>query len=140
MSGKPLPVAQIAKLADDIREIRNYAENHGFDTSLVQASVSPTNDKSSWDWPAILLTLFTVFLLLLLSIPVLYEPLPPKITNLVFVIGAVLVVGASASAHKKFENMTITCIVSIGLVVVLLVGSGVFTPREAADRLQELRN
>lgn len=41
MSGKPLPIEQIAKLAADIREIKDFAENHGFDTSLVQATVSP---------------------------------------------------------------------------------------------------
>lgn len=141
MSGKPLPIEQIAKLAADIREINNFAENHGFDTSFVQATVSPglPDAGKSWDWPLISLGGFSVLLIGLLSVLAFYEPISPKAANFLLVVGMLFVVGSSAAAHKKFDNYTITAIVCSGMIVVLLVGAGVFTPREAADRLQEMQ-
>jgi hypothetical protein len=42
---KDLPVHQIAKLADDIRVIQNFAENYNFDNSLLKASGQQSGDS-----------------------------------------------------------------------------------------------
>jgi len=140
MSGKPqLPIEQIAKLAADIRDITGYAENHGFDTGLLHAKVTPGSPPASkCDWPLISLGGFAVLLIVLLSVLTFYEPISSKAANFLFVAGMLFVVGASTAAHKKFDNSVITGIICIGLLAVLLVGSGVFTPREAVEQLQEI--
>jgi hypothetical protein len=139
MRRKRLPIEEIAKIAADIRKIEDFAENHGFDTSLVQATVNPgLVNSSSLDWPIISLIGFGILLGLLLSIPIFFEQITQKVANFIFVIGLLFVIGASVSAHKKFENNLITAVIGIGMLVALLVGGGVLTPREAADRLQEI--
>lgn len=139
MSAKPLPLEQIAKLADDIRIIKDFAENHGFDTSLVHATVTPGKSNVR-DWPLISLAIFIALIFVPLSILTFSDSIPQKTANFLLVIGMLFVVCAGVSAHKKFENNVITAIVCIGLIVVLLVGAGIFTPREAADRLQEMNS
>ncbi|ELC7279782.1 hypothetical protein RJO76_000812 [Aeromonas veronii] len=142
MSSKPqLPIEKISQLAADIREINNYAENHGFDAGLLHAQVTPSSGSISrnYDWSLISLVGFSCLLIALLYILTFYEPISSKVANFLFVSGMFLVVGASTAAHKKFENSIITSIICIGFLGVLLVGSGVFTPREAVEQLQEMR-
>lgn len=141
MSGKPpLPIDQIAKLAADIQVIENYAENHGFASGLLDVTVTPgTNSAHKCDWSLFSLGCFTLLLIVLLSVLAFYEPITLKATNFLIVVGMLLVVGASTAAHKKFDNSVITGIICVGMLAVLLVGSGVFTPREAVEQLQEIK-
>ncbi|MFM5254937.1 hypothetical protein ACEUBK_12590 [Aeromonas hydrophila] len=142
MSGKPqLPIDQIKQLAADIREINNYAANHGFDAGLFHAQVNPSSPSKSWvlDWTLITLVGFSLLFIALLSVLAFYEPISSKASNFLFVSGMLLVVGISTAAHKKFDNQTITGIICVGLFGVLLVGSGVFTPREAVEQLKEMK-
>jgi hypothetical protein len=133
-----LPLEKIAKIADDIRLIQNFAENHGFDTGLIQATVTPSlpDISEKWNWPLISLIVFPILLMAVLAMFAFYETMSPKTANFLLVVGLLFVIGASVAAHNKFDNSVITSIVCIGLIAVLLVGAGVFTPREAVDRLQ----
>lgn len=141
MTGKPqLPVDQIAKLAENIKVITNYAENNGFAPGLLDATVSPIPSQANkLDWPMISLVSFTCLLLLLLAIITFHEPITPKTANFLFVAGMLLVVFSSVAAHKKFENSVITAIIGIGMSAILLVGAGILTPLEAVKQLQEMQ-
>ena len=39
MSDNKLPIEQITKLANDVRLIQNFTENHNFDNSLLEAKL-----------------------------------------------------------------------------------------------------
>lgn len=142
MSGKPLPIKEIRELAADIREIKDFAENHGFDPSLVQATVTPSMNQTymAWDWPLLSLGICVLLLLILLGGIAFYELDSPKLVNFLFVVGMILVVAATVAGHKRFDSHGITIIICVGLTAVLLVGTGVLTPKEAADRLQSMSN
>lgn len=135
-----LPIEQITKLAEDIRLIKDFAENHNFDASLLKAKITPANASAkASDLPLILLTTSIFLLLLVLGILNFSGPYSQKASSFIFVIGMLLVVSAAASAHRKFKDNVVTTIFATGLIFVLLVGAGIFTPKEAADRLQQLR-
>ena len=44
MTGQ-LPIEQITKLAEDVRLIKDFAENHNFDTSLLSENITPPPNK-----------------------------------------------------------------------------------------------
>ena len=139
MSGKQLPIEQITKLADDIRVIKDFAENHNFDASLFKAKITPTSVTSkSRDLPLITLFISITFLFGTLGILTFAGPFSQKANGFIFLIGMLFVISSVVSAHKKFKETIVTTIFAIGLIFVLLVGAGIFTPREAADRLQQL--
>jgi hypothetical protein len=140
MSNKPLPIDQIRKLAEDVRLIKDFAENHNFDASLINAAVSPTGSSAkSWDWPMIATFLFVAILLGCIAVLNFWEPLSSAATKFVFTVGLLSAVLASISIHKKFDNTTITIITCVGLVVVLLIGCGILTPKEAVGEFQKYR-
>jgi lysylphosphatidylglycerol synthetase-like protein (DUF2156 family) len=124
MSNKPLPIDQIRKLAEDVRLIKDFAENHNFDASLINAAVTPTGSSGrSLDWPLMATFFFVVVLLGSIAVLNFWEPLSSAATKFVFTFGLLSAVFASISIHKKFENTTITVITCAGLVVVLLIAS-----------------
>lgn len=58
--------------------------------------------------------------------------------SFVFLIGLLFIISATMSAHLKFKNNVITGVVVIGLILLLFIGTGIFTPKEALDRAGEL--
>ena len=55
MSENKVPIDQIAKLADDVRLIKDFAENHNFDNSFLTASVVPSKSSKNHDIPLIVM-------------------------------------------------------------------------------------
>jgi len=66
---KNLPVEKISKLADDIRTITNFAENHNFDASLLTVAVTPKKGSEGIvDWPLIGMFSFIFLIIVVLGI------------------------------------------------------------------------
>lgn len=144
MSGRPnLPVDQIAKIADDIREIKDYAENHGFDAGLFNVSVRPATKssapKASFDWPLWLMVGFFLGVVGIAAALIFVEALTSKQTTFAVVVGLLFVVVATMSTHLKFKNGTVTFIAAFGACTLLLVGAGLITPKEALDGVKGLK-
>lgn len=138
MSNKQLPIEQISKLAEDVRLIKDFAENHNFDTSLFQARVTPVGKGSTQkSWSISVLTGSFIFLVIILAVLTFSDSLSRKVTNFLFLIGMLSVTLATAAIHRKYKETTVTTVVAVGLVLVLLVGAGIFTPEEAANRLEQ---
>jgi hypothetical protein len=139
MNQKPLPIGEIKSLAADIRLIKDFAENHNFDASLINATVEVKDSRfKSRNWSMIIGAFFTILVVVTIGMLNFWEGLTPTASKFVFALGLLFAVIASLCAQKCFDNITITVIYGLGLVVVLLVGAGVFTPREAVGELQKL--
>ncbi|MDZ5111867.1 hypothetical protein [Pseudomonas putida] len=135
---KPLSHDEIKQLADDIRLIQNYTQSEGFDKNLFNAKVTPSpSDKTSIDTPIVCAGTFIALLIACLIAIALIEDIPPKIFNLIFVLGLAFIVLSTMSIHKKFSNHVMTWTCGIGMSIVLLVGAGVYTPKEAAAIAQK---
>lgn len=135
---KPLSHDEIKRLADDIRLIQNYTQSEGFDKNLLNATISSTpSGKINLDTPIVCAGIFIALLISCLIAIALIETLPPKIFNLIFVLGLVFIVLSTMSIHKKFSNHVMTWLCGIGLSAVLLVGAGIYTPKEAVTIAQK---
>jgi predicted membrane channel-forming protein YqfA (hemolysin III family) len=137
MTVNKLPIAQISKLADDVRLIKDFAENHNFDASLLTANVTPpTNIYSKFDLPLISMVSFILLVLCAIAVIKLWEPpLSPSVSGFMFIIGLAFSIIASIAAHIRFQDKIVTSIVVIGLLMVLFIGAGIFTPEEAVDKV-----
>ena len=138
-----LPIDQITKLADDVRLIQDFAENHNFDSSLLTAEVVPVESakskKNAPDFP--LYILCTSMFLVLASIAVIKFFIPPlstAVNSFIFLVGLLFTVIATMSAHMRFKDNIVTGIVAVGLIMVLFIGAGIFTPQEVLDKASDI--
>lgn len=135
-----IPVEQISKLADDIRTIENFSENHNFDSGLLTAKIKPntSNNKIELDWP--LISMLICFALILISFAVIlfFDSISEPAKKFMLLINLVLVILSSISAHRKFDNNIITIIAVVGGVIVVLIGAEILTPKEAVDSFKEI--
>ena len=53
-------------------------------------------------------------------------------------LGLVAATTASVCAHLRFNNNVVTLIVVVGAIVIIAVGFGVITPREAFEKAEQL--
>jgi hypothetical protein len=140
MSQKPIPIREIKELAEDIRLIKDFAENHNFDATLINATVEAKSSKlESWDWSMIFGAFFTILVVGTIASLNFWAGLPPTASKFIFTLGLLFAGLASVCIHKRFENITMTTISGLVLVVVLLIGGGVITPREAVSEVQKIR-
>lgn len=132
-----VPVNEIKALAEDVRLIQNFSENHNFDASLLRAEVSPYKQSpSKIDFP--LISMVACILLVVLSIALIsfwQPPFSPKLSGFVFVVGLVFATLAAMSTHMKFKDKMVTGIAIIGLLMALFIGAGIFTPEQAVDKV-----
>jgi hypothetical protein len=136
---KNLPLEQIAKLADDIRTITNFAENHNFNASLLTVAVPSTRaDSALLDRPLIGMAVSITLVIAILAILKFWPSLSPAISNFLFLVGIIIAILAAVCSHLRFKEKTITSITVLGLVAVLFLGAGIFTPKEAVDQIREL--
>jgi len=135
---KNLPIDQISKLADDIRTINNFTENHNFDASLLTVAVTPKKvNSSAFDWPIIGMFFFIFLIVGVLAIIKFNESLSIASSNFLLLVGLIFAVLSSVCSHLKFKDRMITGLTLVGLVVVLLIGAGIFTPKEAVDQIKD---
>jgi len=140
MSDKQLPIEQIAKLAEDVRLIKDFAENHNFDTSLLTAKLSP-KDNSSKKYDNCMIVMVSFICLVLATIAVIKLWSPPLSTSqnsFAFIVGLVFIIVSSMAAHIRFQDKTVTGIVVVGLLMALFIGAGIFTPQEAVDKVGQI--
>lgn len=127
-----LSVADIAKAAEDVRTIQKFQNeslNNGFDSSLIQVDVTPAKESKSKDWPLISFALFLIVLLFMISSSIAFD-FSDKVKNIMLVLSFAVAMLVVMSAHIRFKQLAITIIVSVGLIVFILVGFGVLTPKE----------
>jgi hypothetical protein len=134
-----VPVDQIKALAEDVRLIKDFAENHNFDASLLNAKVSPSkNSTTDKDWPLVSMIACIIFVLLsVAAIKFWQPPFSQSVSSFVFVVGLIFATLAAMSAHMKFKDNIVTIIAIIGLLMVLFIGAGIFTPEQAFDKVGE---
>ena len=139
MTQKTIPISEIKSLADDIRLIKDFTENHNFDASLINASIGAKNDNSKpWDWPLIFASVFTVLVVSTIAALNFWDGLSITATKFIFVLGLLFAGLASLCVHRRFDNTTMTIITGVVLSIFLLVGAGIFTAKEAVSELQKL--
>lgn len=138
MTQKPIPITEIAKIADDIRLIKDFSENNNFDASLINATIQPRVDKKPWDWPLICASLFSLFLIFIIALMKFWKELSEAGVSFLFILGLLFGGVATISLHKRFEDLTITITSGIVLSLILLIGSGVLTPKEVIDEAKQL--
>lgn len=130
---------QIAKVADDIRVINNFAENHNFDKNLFSVPPNLPGSGTSHDIAIIVMVASMLSVLATAAIFLFWSPpLNKEMRVFVFLIGLLATIFATMSAHLKFKNNVITGAAAIGLIILLSIGAGEFTPREALDKASEL--
>ena len=140
MTDNKIPIDQITKLAEDVRLIKDFTENHNFDHSLLSAEfVVPNKSERSIDMPLIVM-IFSMLLVLATAAVILFfnANLSSEMNSLIFLIGLLFMIFAIMSAHLKFKNHVITSLVAIGLFMLLFIGAGIFTPKEALNKAGEL--
>lgn len=136
-----LPIKEISKLADDIRLIQDFAENHNFNSNLLNAEVT-TKSKSILsirDWPLVGFFISMALVVCVIAILKFYSPLSNNASSFIFVIGILFATISIACSHMRFGNVTITIVVAIGLFLFLFIGADIFTPQEAITNLKELK-
>ena len=135
-----LPIDQISKIADDVRLIQNFAENHNFDSSFLTAKVVSPETKNFIDYPLCSMVFSMLFLLVSIAFIKFYTPpLSTAMNSFVFLIGLLFTTIATMSAHMRFKENTVTIIVAIGLLMLLFIGAGIFTPEQALDRASGIK-
>lgn len=78
MSENRLPIEQIAKLADDVRLIKDFAENHNFDNSFLNVSVVPAVSSKNHDTPCIVMIVSMLLVLVSTAVILFWSPLYAK--------------------------------------------------------------
>lgn len=129
-------VDAIHKLADDIREIKNFTENHNFDSSLLSVSVTPASnssmDDSSFDKSVWVCSLSVIAVLACVFSDV-YFVFEAKHTTLLFLMSILLTGIASIATHLRFQNGVATGILACFLVAIILIGFDIYTPKEVVN-------
>lgn len=134
---KNLPLEKISKLADDIRIITNFAENHNFDASLLTVAVTPKKGNDGIiDWPLIGIFSFIGLVIGVLAILKFSDSLSTASSNFLLLVGIIIAILASVCSHLRFKDKIITGLTVVGLVAVLFVGAGIFTPKEAVTQIK----
>ena len=128
-----VPIEQIAKIADDVRTIENFAANNNFDSSLIASRIIPGSNSRSAGWLVLAIVISVTILVAIICAFLFWPELPEAVNRFLFLIGILDVGLISACVHGKFRESTITWIVAIATSVVLLVAAGIFTPREAIE-------
>jgi hypothetical protein len=130
----------IHKLADSIRIIEGFTENHGFDGSLLNVKVS-SGKATPIEIKKLDLQLTGFFISALLAIAAagcnVYFDITPKISTLLLLLGIISAGFAVMAAHLKFKNVGATTIITCFLLAVLVIGFEIYTPREVADKAAE---
>lgn len=134
---KNLPLEKISKLADDIRIITNFAENHNFDASLLTVAVTPKKGNDGIiDWPLIGMFSFIGLVIGVLAILKFSDSLSTASSNFLLLVGIIIAILASVCSHLRFKDKIITGLTVVGLVAVLFVGAGIITPKEAVTQIK----
>ena len=127
----------IHKLADSIRVIEGFTENHGFDGSLLNVKVS-SGKPTPIEIKKFDLQLGGFFIAALLALAAVgcnvYYNVTPKVSTLLLLLGIISSGFAVMAAHLKFKNTGATTIITCFLLAVLVIGFEIYTPREVADK------
>ena len=135
-----LPLEQIEKIAGDIRLIQNFAENHNFDSDLLNANVIPKKGFKSqkWDWSLISMFVFLGLVVLVLALLKFSSNLSEGASSFLFLLGVLFGTLATMCTHMRFQDRSITIIVAIGIFLILFIGAGIFTPKEAIENIKDI--
>ena len=141
MTPEKLTLEQIAKAAENVRTIerfQNESLNNGFNAGLISVEVIPYSSASKkWDWPFIFLIIFTSAVLVSIIVKSMLT-LSQKLDSLLLICALLAGTLAVLSVHLKFKQVIASIILSVGLIVVISIGFGVLTPKEALAEAKEI--
>jgi uncharacterized membrane protein YGL010W len=116
-----------------MEEVRNLFENHGL---RIEDYIEkpPAQLKTKFlIAPAVVLSI-VLLLLVLLS-----NRCSPIVLTLIYILGFGSGTWLTVSTQLKFKNTIATFVVAIGTLLMVLVASGLFSPREAAEFIKDIR-
>ncbi|KXI23678.1 hypothetical protein [Photobacterium sanguinicancri] len=129
---------EIHRLADDIRVIKGFTENNGFDSTLINVNISPKKDKKGKVVDYCLICFLLSCLVFVVSVSVnVYMDITVKQSELLMVVSLLFVGFTTMSAHLKFKNNGATTIITIFMLAVFLIGFGIFTPKEVVEKAEQ---
>jgi len=144
-SERKMDVEELHKLADSIRVIKDFSENHGFESDLFNVNFPPKKStdstkntiKGGKDWSVVIFIICVILSLVCIGVNV-YLAVTPKET-LLLMLGSIIFTGFSImAAHLRWKNITATTIAAGVLLAVVAIGYGVFTPKEVAEKAEKL--
>ena len=116
-----------------MEEVRNLFENHGL---RIEDYIEkpPAQLKTKFlIMPAVVLSI-ALLLLVLLS-----NRCSPIVLTLIYLLGFGGGTWLTVSTQLKFNNTMATFVVAIGALLMVLVASGLFSPKEAAEFIKDIR-
>ena len=116
-----------------VEEVRNLLENNGLKLEDYIEKPPSLLKTRFLITPAVLLCV-ALFLLVLVS-----RSCSPIMLTLIYLLGFGGGTWLTAGTQLKFRNTVATFVVAIGALLMLLVASGIFSPREAAEFLRDIR-
>ena len=115
------------------KEVRDLLENHGLRLEDLLEQPAPPLRAAHLTIPAILLCV-ALLLLALMS-----RSCSPAALTLIYLLCLGCGTWLAVSIQLKFRNGMATFVVAIGVILMILVASGVFSPKEAAEFIKDIR-
>ena len=134
-SQQKISYEQIHRLASDIREIKDFTENHGFDSSLIAVNITPEKSSTSEQGQKstkLILILATIGVLALSCINI-YFDVSDKVSTILLVSGIGLAGVSAMAAQLKFKNGAVTGIFTTFLLAVIAIAFDIYTAREVME-------
>ena len=116
-----------------VEEVRNLLENNGLKLEDYIEKPSVHLKTGFLIAPAVLLCV-ALFLLALVS-----RSCSPIVLTLIYIFGFGGSTWLTVSIQLKFRNTVATFVMAIGALLMLLVASGIFSPKEVAEFLKDIR-
>ncbi len=124
---------KLGPLDGSVEEVRNLLENNGLRLEDYLEKPPAQLKTRFLIVPAILLGI-ALFLLALTSCSC-----SPIVLTLIYLLGFGAGTWLTISIQLKFRNAVATFVAATGSLLMLLVASGIFSPREAAEFLKDIR-
>lgn len=135
-----MTLEEVSQHAANIRlvsDFENASSNTGFNPDLIDAQLTPKRLLSEIDYSLFPLTIFLIIFFVILCLRY-YSEIPIEVENLLLVGGIFAGTCSVFCAHLKFDNITCTIVLSIGLILIIIIGFEIMTPRETIDKAGEL--
>ncbi len=124
---------KLGPLDGSVEEVRDLLENHGLRIEdYIEKPAVPLETKFLI-LPAVVLAI-SLLLLTLLS-----DYCSLTILTLIYLLGFAGSLWLTVSIQLRFKNMPATFVVAIGSLVMILVASGIFSPKEATEFIKGFR-
>jgi hypothetical protein len=124
---------KIGPIDGKVEEVRDLLENHGLRLGdYLEKPLAPLKTMFL-AIPAIILTIA------LLILAIFAGNCPQNVLTIIYLLGFGGGTWLTVSTQLKYKNTLATFVVAIGSVIMILVSSGIFTPKEAAEFIRKIK-